>query len=39
MWHCVDVAIRLILDWKPERKRPWGCPRKRQFDIVEKDLE
>jgi len=24
-----DAAIRIVLDWKPERKMPWSRPWKR----------
>jgi len=34
-----DAAIWIVLDWKPEGKRPRGRPRKRWIDVVEKDLE
>jgi len=33
------AATKVVLDWKLERKIPWGCPRKRGINVVEKDSE
>lgn len=34
-----DTVTKIVLNWKLEGKKPWGRPRKRWMDIVEKDLE
>jgi len=39
MRHSADAAIRIVLNWKPEGKRPRGRPRKRWIDVVERDLD
>ena len=34
-----DAVTKIVLNWKPEGKRPRGRIRKRWMDVVEKDLE
>jgi hypothetical protein len=34
-----DAVTKIVLDWKPEGKRPQGHHWKRWMDVVEKDLE
>ena len=34
-----DAVTKMVLNWKPEGKRPRGRPRKICLDVVEKDLE
>ncbi|KAL5236802.1 hypothetical protein ACI65C_004212 [Semiaphis heraclei] len=35
---CCNVT-KIVLNWEPEGKWPWGRPRKRWMDVVEKGLE
>lgn len=31
-----DAVTRIVLNWKPEGKRPCVCPRKRWMAVVKK---
>lgn len=32
-------VTKIVLNWKPERKRPSGRSRNKWMDVIEKDLE